>query len=92
MLRITDIVRLLKSRGGLQSYDLTIAGSGAATAANYTVPLASTVNNQRSKVIVSVIVRHKKYLRFTHLRFEPLTKVTIEPLSGKTGSVTKKFI
>jgi len=58
MLRITDIVRLLKGRGGLQSYDLTIAGSGAATAANYTVPLASTVNNQRSKVIVSVIVRY----------------------------------
>ena len=56
MLRITDIVRLLKNLGGLQSFDLTLAGSAAATAANYTVPLAITSN--RPKVIIGVFVRY----------------------------------
>jgi hypothetical protein len=56
MLRITDIVRLLKKTGGLQTIDFTLAGSAAATAANYTVPLGIVGTNPM--VITSVVVRY----------------------------------
>ena len=39
MLRITDITRLLKRGAGREVITFGIAGSGAATAANYTIPL-----------------------------------------------------
>ena len=56
MLRITDIVRLLKNHGVIQSFGLTLAGTAAATEAKYTVPPAVTVT--RPKVIIAVLVRY----------------------------------
>jgi hypothetical protein len=56
MLRITDIVRLLKKSGGHQAYELSIAGSAAATAANWTIPLACTIT--RPKIVIGVHTRY----------------------------------
>jgi hypothetical protein len=59
MLRITDIARLLKRDVGRESVIFSIAGSGAATAANYTVPLfPMNTNSTHSMVVVGVNVRY----------------------------------
>jgi hypothetical protein len=59
MLRITDIARLLKRDVGRESVIFSIAGSGAATAANYTVPLFPVgAASNHPMTVVAVNVRY----------------------------------